>query len=202
MLGRRDFLAGAAVLPAADIDVTGASPSLVLAMQATPDGRTVTQDDFRGRVTMLYFGYTFCPDVCPLVMQNVADALGKAGKDVADQVRFLFVTVDPERDTVASLSSYTAAFGPQFVGLRGDPNALERLARRFRVAYAVSPSDDPARYEVTHSAAIYVFDRGLNARFLLASMDTGDADIDGLARDLARLAGETPSRWGWLRGIV
>jgi protein SCO1/2 len=117
-------------------------------------------------------------------------------------VRFLFVTVDPGRDTVAALSGYTAAFGPQFTGLRGDANALERLTRRFRVAYSVSPSDDPAAYEVTHSAAIYVFDRGLNARFLVASMEADGADVGGLAADLTRLVEERPSRWGWLRGMV
>lgn len=184
-----------------DFDITGASPSLSLTMQVTPDGKQVTQDAFRGHVTMLYFGYTFCPDVCPLVMQNVVTALGQA-KEAGKQVRFLFTTVDPHRDTIKVLTGYTQAFGPQFTGLRGDANQLERLARRYRVAYSVKPSPDPSLYEVSHSDSIFVFDRDLNARMLVPSMASQNPDIDGLARDLTRLVNEKPSVWGWLRGLV
>lgn len=184
-----------------NIDVTGTSPSLDLAMRATPDGRTVTQADYRGTVTMLYFGYTFCPDICPLTMQNVAAALGKTG-DAAQDMRFLFVTVDPARDAIPVLTSYVHLFGPDFVGLRGDANQLARLAKRYRVAYSVTPSDDPAKYEVTHSSAIYVFDRQGNARLLVASMASQTPDIDGLAADLVRLRNEKPSWWGWLRSLA
>jgi protein SCO1/2 len=188
-----------AALASTNIDVTGVSPSLAFRMPATPDGRVLTQEDALGFVTMLYFGYTFCPDVCPLVMQNTADALEKAGA-AADKVRFLFVTVDPARDTVPVLADYTRAFGPQFVGLRGDADALERLTRRFRIAWSVTPSPDPQQYEVSHSAAIYVFDRSLNARLLVPSMATATPDVDGLAGDLVRLVGEAPRPW-W-RGLV
>src|SRR5262249_40094930 len=154
----------------------------------------------RGSVTMLYFGYTFCPDVCPLVMQNAVTALDRM-KDAASQVRLAFVTVDPQRDTIPVLKDYTQAFGPQFTGLRGDPNALERLARRYRVAYTVTPSDDPRLYEVAHSDSIFVFDRQLSARVLVPSTATQSPDIDGLVRDLTRLVQEKPSAWGWLRGL-
>lgn len=184
-----------------DFDITGASPSLSFRMQATPDGASITEDEFRGSVTMLYFGYTFCPDICPMVMQNVVTALDRM-KDAASQVRLAFVTVDPKRDTIAVLKDYTQAFGPQFTGLRGDANALERLARRYRVAYTVTPSDDPRLYEVAHSDAIFVFDRQLNARVLVPSMATQKPDIDGLVQDLTRLVQEKPSPWGWLRRLV
>lgn len=184
-----------------DIDVTGSSPSLVLTMEATPDGKTVTQADYRGCVTMLYFGYTFCPDVCPLTMQNVASALAKTG-DAAKSIRFLFVTVDPGRDTMPVLKSYTSLFGPEFIGLRGDPDQLERLTQPFRIAYSVTPSADPRKYEVTHSAAIYVFDRQGHARLLVPSMASQTPDIDGLAADLVRLTQEQPTWWTWLRTIV
>lgn len=184
-----------------DLDITGTAPSLSLRMQATPDGRTVTQDVFRGHVTMLYFGYTFCPDVCPLVMQNVVTALAQM-KQAATDIRFMFVTVDPKRDTNTLLAGYVQAFGPQFTGLRGDDNALERLARRYRVAYSVTPNDDPSLYEVSHSDSIFVFDRQLNARLLVPSMATQTPDIDGLARDLTRLVNEKPSAWDWLRSLV
>jgi protein SCO1/2 len=184
-----------------DIDVTGTSPALSLTMQATPNDKTVTQADYRGFVTMLYFGYTFCPDVCPLTMQNVTTALSKAG-DAAKHVRFLFVTVDPGRDTIPVLAKYVSLFGPEFVGLRGDADQLARLAKRFRIAYSVSPSADPAKYDVTHSAAIYVFDPQGNARLLVPSMASQTPDIDGLAADLTRLTTEKPSWFGWLRSLV
>lgn len=186
-----------------DIDVTGTSPSLEFTLQATPDGRTVTQADYHGVVTMLYFGYTFCPDVCPLTMQNVAAALGKTG-DAAKQIRFLFVTVDPGRDSVPVLKTYVGLFGPDFVGLRGNADELERLTKRFRIAWSVTPSGDPRKYEVTHSSAIYVFDRQGDARLLVPSMASQAPDIDGLAADLIRLTNEKPkpSWWGWFRSQV
>jgi protein SCO1/2 len=170
-------------------------------MRATPDGREVTQDAFQGSVTMLYFGYTFCPDVCPLVLQNVLAAADRMG-DAARLLRFLFVTVDPGRDTVPVLDGYTKAFGPAFTGLSGDANALERLARRYRLAYSVTPSDDPRLYEVTHSAAVYVFDKALNARLLVASLATPEPGLDALAADLKRLANEPPSWKDWARRIA
>ncbi|WP_428484008.1 SCO family protein [Rhodopila sp.] len=184
-----------------DIDVTGSSPSLSFTMQATPDGRTVTQADYHGLVTMLYFGYTFCPDACPLTMQNVANALDKTG-DAAKQIRFLFVTVDPGRDTLPVLKNYVGLFAPGFVGLRGSADELERLAKRFRIAYSVTPSADPRQYQVTHSSAIYVFDRQGNARLLVPSMASQTPDIDGVAADLTRLTTEKPSWFDWLRSQV
>jgi protein SCO1/2 len=184
-----------------DIDVTGTSPSLQFIMQATPIGQTVTQTNYRGFVTMLYFGYTFCPDVCPLTLQNVAAALGKTGA-AAKQIRFLFVTVDPHRDTIDVLAKYVSLFGPEFVGLNGDRNELARMAKRYRIAYEVDPSPDPAKYVVTHSSVIYVFDKQGNARFLVPGMASQNPDIKGLATDLVKLVDEKPSWWGWLRGIA
>jgi protein SCO1/2 len=186
-----------------DIDVTGSSPALDFVMQATPEGVTQTQLNYRGFITMLYFGYTFCPDVCPLTMQNVTTALGKTGA-AAKQIRFLFVTVDPKRDSIAVLKDYVTLFGPNFVGLRGSPDQLAYLAKRFRIAYSVEPSDDPAKYEVTHSSAIYVFDKQGNARLLVPSMASQTPDINGLAADLVRLVDEKPATgWmSWLRSMV
>ena len=165
------------------------------------NGKLRSDNEFRGRLMIVYFGYTFCPDVCPLTLQNVTSALAKV-PDAAKNVRFLFVTVDPGRDTLKVLGSYVSLFGPEFVGLRGDADQLERLARRFRIAWSVSPSDDPAQYQVTHSSAIYVFDRQGDARLLVPSMASQTPDIDGLAADLTRLTTEPPSWWSWLRGMV
>jgi protein SCO1 len=182
-------------------DVTGLSPPLSFALQATPDGKTLTEEACQGHVTILYFGYTFCPDVCPLTLQNVAASLQKTGQ-LADTVKFLFVSVDPGRDTVAILTKYVGLFGPQFIGLRGDANALARVARRYRVAYSVDPSPDPERYVVSHSSVLYVFDRQGHARFLVPSMASAGADTGSLAADLTRIASEKPSWWSWLRGVA
>ncbi|WP_217482519.1 SCO family protein [Sphingomonas sp. CL5.1] len=162
--------------------VTGL-PTLAFDMTRANDGKPVTAADYRGKVTLLYFGYASCPDICPMTLANVGQVLRRIGGD-ASAVRVLFATVDPDRDTLPVLRQYVAAFGPQVDGLRGDPDALAALARRYRVAYSVRPGPD---YEVTHSSGIYVFDRGGAARLLVSSLSTQDADVKGAAADLRRL---------------
>ena len=167
-------------------DIAGAVPALNLSMTRANDGKAVDGSAYRGKVTLLYFGYTFCPDVCPLTLSNVARVLKNLGSS-ADGVRVLFVTVDPNRDTLAVLERYVAAFAPQIDGLRGDPNQLAALARRYRVAYSVDPPGAGGGYEVTHSSGIYAFDKTGKARLLISSLSTGAADIDGTTSDLRGL---------------
>lgn len=167
-------------------DVSGAVPALQLSMTRTRDGKAVTAADYRGQVTLLYFGYTYCPDVCPLTLSNVARVLKRLGPS-ADRVRVLFVTVDPNRDSPAVLNQYAAAFGRDVDALRGDPDQLASLARRYRVAYSVDPHGAGGAYEVTHSSGIYVFGRDGKARLLISSLSTGKPDIDGTASDLRAL---------------
>ena len=168
------------------IDVNGTSPALSFRMRRASDGREITQAAYRGDIVMLYFGYTFCPDVCPTTLANVATVFKDLGRE-ADRIRFLFVTVDPNRDTLPVLARYLANFGPHMVGLRGSPDQLAALARRYRLVYSVRPSPDPAKYEVTHSSAIYVFDETGAARLLIPSLATAPPDIAGTAADLRRL---------------
>jgi protein SCO1/2 len=172
------------------IDVSGSSPPLNFAMTRASDGKLVTQADFRGRIVLLYFGYTYCPDVCPTTLTNVADALAQLGSE-AKQVRVLFVTVDPARDTPAVLEAYVKNFTPQFEGLRGTPDQLAALARRYRIVYSVTPETKEHPYEVTHSSAIYVFDGSGAARLLVPSLASTTPDITGTAADLRRLVEET-----------
>lgn len=169
-------------------DVTGSFPPLAFTLTRASDGKTVTAADYRGRVVLLYFGYTFCPDVCPTTLLNLAQVLKRLGP-LASQTRVLFVTVDPNRDTLLVLNGYGAHFAPQVEGLRPTPDQLARLARRYRAAYSVSPGDKTRPYQVTHSSAIYVFDKAGDARFLLTSLSTDAPDIDGAAADLRRLIG-------------
>ena len=180
------------------IGVSGAVPSLDLAMTDATTGKPVTAQDFRGKVVMLYFGYTQCPDVCPLTLQNLADVLKRLGK-AADDVRVLFVTVDPNRDTLPILKDYTAIFAPQIVGLRGGANDLARLARRYRIGYSVTPARDGQPYEVTHSSAIYVFDREGDPKLLIPTLASADADVTAIAADVQKLLRDKKS--GWLGGL-
>ncbi len=146
------------------------------------DGQTVDAASYRGKTVLLYFGYTHCPDVCPTTLGTLALALHQLGPD-ADKVRVLFVSVDPARDTPAVLKQYVNAFGPQFVGLTGSDNELEKLSRRYRIAYSREKPDKNGNYEVTHSSAIFIFDDQGKARLLADSSDKADA----IAHDLKRL---------------
>ena len=146
-------------------DISGAMPRLDFRM--TADGKPVTAQDYRGKVVALYFGYTHCPDVCPATMANLTDMAAKVN---SPDVRILFVTVDPERDTDAVMADYAKAFTPQAAGLRGTANQLAALARTYRVAYDVKKGPP---YEVTHSNAVFFFDRDGKAR--LVTTDTSNA---------------------------
>ncbi len=171
------------------MDVSGSSPPLRLAMTRVSDGKPVTEADYRGRIVLLYLGYTYCPDVCPTTLTNVADVLKRLGPE-ARQVRVLFVTVDPERDTPKVLATYVAHFGPRFEGLRGTPDQLAALARRYRLLYSVAPGDRDHPYKVSHSSALYVFDGSGAARLLVPSLGSTTPDIAGTATDLRRLVEE------------
>jgi protein SCO1/2 len=160
---------------------------LAFTMTRASDGKEVTADDFKGKVVLLYFGYTFCPDVCPTTLANIDKMLTRMG-DKADQVRVLFVTVDPNRDTLDVLKSYTELFAPQVVGLRGTPDQLAALARRYRVSYSVTPATKDEPYDVSHSSAVYVFDKTGAIRLLMSSLSSPKPDIDGGTADLERLA--------------
>lgn len=128
------------------------------------DGKARTDRDFRGKLMLITFGYTFCPDVCPLSLQNMTAAMDDLGKD-ADRVQPIFVSVDPARDTPAQLKSYQEFFTPRLTLLTGTPEAVAQAARNYRVYYKVN--GDPAKetnYLVDHSALIYLMDR--EGRFL------------------------------------
>ena len=168
-------------------NISGLMPTLDFTLTEASDGATVHGEDFRGKVVLLYFGYTHCPDVCPTTLALLSHALKALGTS-ADQVRVLFVSVDPARDTLEQLKTYAAAFGPEFVGLRGSEAELKALTRRYRVSYGYGKPDASGAYEVSHSSAVYVFDREGEIRLLIGSTDSA-AVITG---DLQRLLAETP----------
>lgn len=122
-------------------------------------GKMRSLADFKGKVVVLFFGYTHCPDVCPTTMAELSQALQQLGPDAAKRVQVIFVSVDPERDSAAILSQYVSAFNPTFIALRPANEAqLKRVTKDFRVYYAKVPGTTPDNYTMDHTAASYVFD--------------------------------------------
>jgi protein SCO1/2 len=163
-------------------NVTGHLPDLDFSLTGD-DGKPVTGDTFKGDTSLVYFGYTHCPDVCPETMARLMQVLAALGPD-AQHVRILFITVDPARDTPKALHDYVDAFDAQHVvGLTGSDRQIESMARKYRVAYQMEKRDPTGNYEVTHSSAVYVFDGEGHARLLATDRDSPDA----VAADLRRI---------------
>jgi len=137
-------------------DITGAPYGKTLALTGH-DGRPRTLADFRGKVVVLFFGFTQCPDICPTTLAEAAQAMQALGAD-ADRVQVLFVTLDPERDTAEILSRYVPAFDPRFLGLYGDLAATRAAAQEFKIFFEKRPGDTPGSYTIDHSAQTYVLD--------------------------------------------
>lgn len=137
-------------------DVTGASFGRDFEL-SDQNGARRTLADFRGKVVVLFFGYTHCPDVCPTTMAELAQVMHDLGND-AKRVQVLFVTVDPERDTRELLARYVPAFDPTFLGLRGDAQQTERVTKEFKILVQKNAGSSPENYSVDHSAGTYIFD--------------------------------------------
>ncbi|HEX4192375.1 MAG TPA: SCO family protein [Stellaceae bacterium] len=126
------------------------------------DGKTVTDQRYRGKLLLIYFGYTFCPDVCPTTLNNIAQALVALGPQ-ADSVVPLFITVDPRRDTPSVIGHYVKSFDPRIVGLTGSDAQIAAVAKEYHVYYAAQPAQH-GDYLVDHSSLVYLMDR--NGKFL------------------------------------
>lgn len=131
------------------------------------NGKPRSLADFRGKVVVLFFGYTHCPDVCPTTLSDLALAMQQLGSD-AGKVQVLFVTLDPERDTQALLAQYVPAFNPAFLGLYGDAAATARTAHEFKVFYQKQESASKGGYTLDHTAGTYVFDQSGRLRLLMS----------------------------------
>lgn len=142
-----------------------------------PDGKTRTMADFRGKVVMLFFGYTQCPDVCPTALAR-AVAVKKKLADDATKLQVIFVTVDPERDTPEIMKSYTTAFDPSFIGLSGDMEMTRKTADAFRVFYQKVPTK--SSYTMDHTAVTYLLDPKGEMRVAIKP----DASADEIAHDV------------------
>jgi protein SCO1/2 len=148
------------------------------------NGKSVTDADFRGRYMLIYFGYSFCPDVCPTTLSVMAQALEKLGPQRARHIVPVFITIDPERDTPQVLADYMKAFGPSFVGLTGSEAAIKDVEKKYRV-YAVKKPLEPSKgsesnYGVDHSSVLYLM--GPDGKFV--SFYDEAISPDGLAKEL------------------
>ncbi len=169
---------------ATDLSGTPLGGPLALADHA---GKARTLADFKGKVVILFFGYTQCPDVCPTNMAAMARVMELLGAQDAARVQVLFVTVDPERDTAELLAQYVPSFNPSFLGLVGTPAQIDAIAKEFRIFFKKQPGATPTTYTVDHSAGSYVYDPKGALRLYLKH---GDAP-DKIAADVRRLlAGE------------
>jgi protein SCO1/2 len=138
------------------IDITGADYGNKLSLP-DQDGQLRTLADFKGKVTVIFFGFTQCPDVCPTTMAELAQVKKALGKD-GERVQGVFITIDPERDTPELLKAYMAGFDPSFIALRGTPEQTAATAKDFKVFYAKVPGKSEGSYTMDHTAGSYIFD--------------------------------------------
>jgi protein SCO1/2 len=166
----------AAVFRTNDITEAGfAAPSFKLMDHS---GRIRTLADFKGKVVVIAFGFTSCPDVCPTTLAAFASVVQALGKD-AQRVQVLFMTLDPERDTAPLLSAYVPAFHPSFIGLRGSADQTRKTARDFRVFYRKVETGAGGNYTIDHSTHSYVFGPDGRLRlFLRMGVPTADIEHD------------------------
>jgi protein SCO1/2 len=163
------------------VDITGANYARDFAL-TDHNGNKKTLADFRGKVVLMFFGYTQCPDVCPTTMADMAQVKAKLG-DSGDKVQVLFVTVDPERDTQQLLAQYVPGFDRSFLGLYGSADDIARTAKEFKVIYQKVPGKTPTSYSIDHTAGSYVFDPQGRLRLFVKHSQS----IDSIAADLKRL---------------
>ena len=162
-------------------DITGANYGGELRLTDTA-GKVRTLADFHGKVVALFFGYTFCPDVCPTTLGEMKSVLARLGDD-AKKVQVIFVTVDPERDTPELLAKYVTAFDPGFIGLYGDREATAEAAKSFRVFYEKVPGSSPKTYSINHTAGTYLIDPQGRLRLFVRY----GQDVDAIAGDIRLL---------------
>ena len=147
-------------------------------------GKQRTLQDFRGKVVVVFFGFTHCPDVCPTTLAELANAIRKLGP-AGEQVQVLMVTVDPARDTPELLAQYVTAFDPRFLALRGTTDETSRVAKEFKVIFQKVAGPAPQNYSMDHSAGSYIFDRQGRLRLYVAygrGADVFAHDIDLLLK--------------------
>jgi protein SCO1 len=166
------------------VDITGADYGAQLKL---PDahGQERSLAEFKGKLVYVFFGFTHCPDVCPLTMADLAQVKKELGAD-GERVQGIFITLDPERDTPAALQAYVQGFDPSFIALRGSPEQTQAAARSFKIYYAKVPGKTPESYTLDHTAGSYIFDPKGQLR-LFTRYAARDEKPGGLKADMLQL---------------
>lgn len=163
-------------------DITGVEWGRDFPGLTDPGGAPRSIADFRGKVVLVFFGYTHCPDMCPTTLAKMAAAVRRLGAD-GEGVQGLFITLDPKRDTPDVLAQYVPAFHPTFLGLRGDEATTARTAQDFKVFFSLQPPDAQDNYTVDHQAAIFAFDPQGRLRLYIRA----DAQVETIVHDVREL---------------
>ena len=155
----------------------------------TQDGKRVTDKDFRGRLMLVYFGFTYCPDICPAGLQTVTAALDELGGK-ADRVAPLFITVDPERDTPEQLKLYVSSFHKNLIGLTGSADDIAKAAKAYRVYYRKVEDESLSSYTMDHSSFLYLM--GPDGEFITHFPHTVQPDklAARLAEEISKLGAD------------
>ena len=164
-------------------DISGLMPGLEFELTDS-QGSSVTAKQFDGKIRLLFFGFTSCPDICPTTLQKLNRATEGLPSGLQDDVLTLFVSVDPKRDSPEHLAAYVRFFGSGIVGLTGKEPQLRELAKRYRTTFGYEEPDENGNYAVSHSNAVYVFDRNGDARLLIRA----DLSAKAIRQDLIALA--------------
>lgn len=163
------------------VDITGAEYARSFALDSAGGGRR-TLADYRGKVVVIFFGFTQCPDVCPTTLSDLAEVRKRLGPD-GERLQVIFVTIDPERDTPAVLSQYVPGFDPSFVALYGTAEQTAATAKEFKVFYQKVPGKTATSYTMDHTAGSYVIDREGRVRLFIRH----GASVDDIVSDLRKL---------------
>ena len=168
------------------VDITGAEYARTLTL-LDPEGQRRSLADYKGKVVVVFFGYTQCPDVCPATMAELAEVKRSLGAD-GGRVQGIFVTIDPDRDTAALLKAYVASFGPDLVGLRGTADETKAAAKEFKIFFNKVPGKTDTSYTMDHTAGSYVFDAKGHVRLFTRYGSGAQALTDDLKLLLAEPA--------------
>ncbi|KAJ0983203.1 hypothetical protein J5N97_011458 [Dioscorea zingiberensis] len=169
--------------PSAGVAAIGGPFSLV-----NHDGKSVTEKDFLGKWTLIYFGFTHCPDICPDELQKLAIAVDKLKEKSGIDIVPVFISVDPERDTVEQVREYVKEFHPKLVGLTGTPDAIKQAARAYRVYY-MKTEEEGSDYLVDHSIVMYLMSPNMEFVKFFGKNYDADALAEGIAKEITEHKG-------------
>jgi protein SCO1 len=167
-------------------DISGLMPELAFELTGT-SGDTITAEQTDGQIRLLFFGFTSCPDICPATLQKLSRAVKDLPTELREDTQIVFVSVDPQRDTPERIDSYVSFFSDRAIGLTGEEPALRELSKRYRTTFGYDEPDAEGNYNVSHSGAVYVFDREGKARLLIRP----ELSVEEIRTDLVALAEES-----------